>query len=124
MKYFTKTILFLSLLSPFLDSCAYDKFEKHKPKPLCDTANVTYSNTIKGIMDQNCNTSCHAGPFPTSGINLDSYAALRNMATTGKLYSSVVWDGKASRMPQGATTKIDTCSIAYIKKWIDSNYPQ
>jgi mono/diheme cytochrome c family protein len=106
-------------------SCYYDKFENFKPAVQCDTSSVVkYSTNVKAIIDANCN-NCHSGTASSGGgIVLDNYTALKNTAVTGKLISSVTWDGKASQMPKGAFDKIDACSISTLKKWISNNYPQ
>jgi uncharacterized membrane protein len=107
-----------------LPSCYYDKFEDFKPKSQCDTAKVvSYATKVKPIIDAQCN-SCHAGTSPQGVINLDTYASAKLSAQSGKLLSSIAWDGKTSQMPKGAATKLDECSIQSISNWISSNYPQ
>ena len=106
-------------------SCYYDKFENFKPATVCDTSSVVkYTVDVKAILDANCN-SCHGGSGASgAGIVLDNYTAVKNVAASGKLLSSVNWDGNASRMPKGAFDKIDPCSIHKLKKWISNNYAQ
>jgi mono/diheme cytochrome c family protein len=117
-------ITYIIVLISFLSSCYYDKFENFKPKSECDTSVVvTYSGDLAVVFQQNC-TTCHGGTAPSGGISLDTYQGARSIAQTGKLYSSIVWDGKTTPMPQGSATKINDCSIKKIRKWIDSNYPQ
>ncbi|MGZ3901116.1 MAG: hypothetical protein ACXVNQ_11675 [Bacteroidia bacterium] len=104
--------------------CYYDKQDKLHPRLVCDTTGtISYTSNVKTILDNNCTNSCHGGSSPLGGINLDTYAAAKNAAVSGKLYSSIVWDGTTSKMPQGGN-KLDECSIMTIKKWIDTNYPQ
>lgn len=104
--------------------CYYDKFEDYKPAQACDTARVvSYAAKIKPILDAQCN-SCHAGTSPIGGLQLDSYSSVKTVAESGKLLSSITWDGKAQPMPKGAYEKIDPCSIKSITNWINSNYPQ
>ncbi|MBA3663157.1 MAG: hypothetical protein H0W61_02980 [Bacteroidetes bacterium] len=113
-----------SLVLTSLEGCYYDKNEKLHPKAYCDTSSViTYNLNVKPVMEQNC-TVCHSGTTPSAGLNLDSYNAVKNCAVSGKLYSSITWDGTTPKMPQGSSEKIDNCSIMKIKKWMDSNYAQ
>lgn len=120
-----KKILFSALvLALGTSSCYYDKFENFKPVSTCDTASVVgFAAKVKPILDAQCN-SCHAGTSPSGNINLDSYAAAKTVAQSGKLLSSIVWDGKASQMPKGAANKMDNCNISIIQTWITTNYAQ
>jgi hypothetical protein len=107
-----------------LQSCYYDNMEDLYPQnAACDTSSVNYSNSISTILSDNC-TSCHSGSSPSGGVKLDDYNSVKSCAQSGKLYSSVTWDGSAARMPQGSGSKINDCSIAKIRIWIQSNYPQ
>lgn len=106
-----------------MSSCYKDNLEELNPQLVCsDTTDITYTNTIAPIISASC-TVCHSGSSPSGGISLDTYTSVKNVALTGKLYGSVSWDGTASQMPKGGS-KLSDCSIAKIKKWIDSNYPQ
>ncbi len=118
-KIFIGTLICFS----FLSSCYKDNLEELNPQLTCtDTANVTYSTTISPIMSASC-TVCHSGSSPSGNLSLDTYTSVKNAGLSGKLYGSVSWDGTASQMPKGGS-KLTDCSIAKIKKWIDSNYPQ
>ena len=72
-------------------------------------------------MKTNC-ISCHNTGLKSGAINLDSYASVKAVAISGKLYSSVIWDGKTFAMPKNAV-KINACSINQIRKWMENNYP-
>lgn len=105
--------------------CYYDKEDTLYPKnstATCDTAAVTYTSTVASIINTSCATpACHAGTAPSGGIDLSSYTAVKDFETNspGMLISSIVWDGNASKMPKGATAKIDTCYIKQVKVWIN-----
>ena len=103
-----------------LQSCYYDKYEELKVTG-CDTTNVGYQSQIKPILESYC-TTCHSGNSPSGGLSLDSYSKARDCGQTGKLVGSVIWDGSASRMPQGASARIDDCSLAKIRLWVKGNY--
>ncbi len=107
-----------------MHSCYYDNLEKLNPQDVsCDTAKITYKKEVVKIMGDNC-TSCHSGASASGGITLDNYNSVKANAVSGKLYSSIIWDGAASPMPKGSGSKINDCSILIIKKWIQNNYPQ
>jgi hypothetical protein len=116
-----------------LSACYYDSMEELYPAPIiipglndstasgCDTAKViTYTNDIKPIFSSNCgaDNSCHKGSSSNSGSDLSTYAGAQGVA--GSLVGAVTWDGSASQMPKGSTAKINDCSIAKIKKWVNT----
>jgi hypothetical protein len=88
----------------------------------CDTAKaITYTNDIKPIFSSNCgaaDNSCHKGSSSNSGIDLSTYAGAKGIA--GSLVGAITWDGSVSNMPKGSSSKINDCSIAKIKKWVNS----
>jgi hypothetical protein len=106
--------------------CFYDNnAELHPDAPVCDTtAAMSFANDIQPILNNTCGTndSCH-GTTNTSGIPLNTYAGVKQVADSGKLVSAVTWDGNASFMPQGSLTKIDECSQAKIRRWVDEGAP-
>lgn len=117
-----KIVYALSVLSILLlaEGCYYDKYENFEVKG-CDTTSVNYTTHIKPILDNSCN-NCHSGNSPSGGINLSNYSAVKDQGISGKLLGSVIWDGTASRMPQGSSTRLDDCSLAKIRLWIKGNY--
>ncbi len=96
--------------------CAYDKKEVlQTPCILADT--VTYTAQIVPILSNNC-YRCHSAASLSSGIQLDSYAALKVYALNGQLYGVTSHAPGFRPMPDDGG-KLDDCSIATIKKWID-----
>jgi hypothetical protein len=109
--------LFLTIIT----GCAYDKEDELYPQaPDCDTANVTYSQTIAPIMVQSCNV-CHSTVVATAGIVTDNYDALRVVAVNGSLSAAVNHTG-AFPMPKDGE-KLSDCNLAKIKKWVDAGAP-
>jgi hypothetical protein len=102
-------------------SCYYDKEEILYPQTACDTVTVTYSGSVVPVLLSNC-TSCHGGSAPSGGISLTTYAAVKAQADNGKLWGSVSHTAGFSPMPKNAS-KLTTCSLAKIKKWIDAGAP-
>ena len=102
--------------------CYYDSQEYLYPQinNTCDTANVTFSLSIKPILSGYC-TSCHSSANPSGNVILDTYAGVSAQVTNGHLLSSIKQDGNVPAMPQGG--KLDNCSLAIIEKWIKAGAP-
>jgi hypothetical protein len=133
MKVTFKSIVLLSFITISLSSCYYDSLEELHPAPIiipgindsinsgCDTAKaITYTNDIKPILVNNCgaNSPCHMGTGSNSQIDLSTYSGAKSVES--KLIGAITWDGTASNMPKGSLTKINDCSIAIIKKWVNT----
>ena len=122
--------LFLTLaVSVSLTSCYYDTEEELYPDSgtvVCDTTSVSYTTDIVPIMNSKCSYSgCHAGANAAAGIPLETYAGVKEYLDTDKarFISSIIWDGNASNMPKGASSKMIDCNINTIKAWINAGYP-
>ncbi len=87
----------------------------------CDTANITYTNTIKPIFDTYC-VGCHNMGNMSGGYTLDTYMGCVNCANSGRLMGSIQWLTGYSAMPKGGA-KLSDCNIAKIQKWINSGKP-
>lgn len=80
----TIPIIFLSLFT----SCYYDNEETLYPtKGGCDTTNITYTNTIKSIVDINC-VGCHNAGNALGGVDLSTYSLVRLSGENGSLYGT------------------------------------
>lgn len=111
----------LSIISCYKDN-AEDMYPSQSGGSPCETGNVTFSNTVSSLIATNCATAgCHATGTPT-GINLSSYSGIAAIANSGKLMASITHSGSASAMPKGLP-KLDDCTIAKIKKWVDDGAP-
>jgi hypothetical protein len=134
MKINFKSFLLSSAIAITFSACYYDNLEDLHPAPViipgvndttaagCDTAKtITYTADIKPIMSNNCgagNNSCHSGSGSQSGIDLSTYAGSKG-AALGNLVGAITWDGTAPNMPKNLP-KINDCSIAIIKKWVNT----
>ncbi|GIV29274.1 MAG: hypothetical protein KatS3mg028_0340 [Bacteroidia bacterium] len=87
----------------------------------CDTTNVTYTNTLKTIFDNNC-IGCHNASNPSGGYALDTYMGCKMCAQSGRLIGAVKWLPGYSPMPLGGN-KLSDCTIAKIQKWINAGMP-
>jgi mono/diheme cytochrome c family protein len=90
----------------------------------CDSTNVSYSKTIKPILQNNC-YRCHSAanaPSLGGGNGLDNYISLINWVDTtagsdgGILLNDVKHIGNS--MPKPPAAKLGTCDIAKIAHWI------
>jgi len=127
---FKITTFFLSiLLSVSLSRCYYDTEEELYPDSgsiVCDTISVSYATDIVPIMNSKCSTPvCHASSNTIGAIPLETYVELKDylIADKARFISSIIWDGNASNMPQGASAKISDCNINTIRAWINAGYP-
>lgn len=119
-----KRIAVLLLIVCGLSSCYYDSVEELYPQATCDTTNVTYSATIKPLVDQSCAIAgCHNAPTPT-GWDFTKFDKLKQAATTNnKLMLSITHSAGASAMPKNMP-KLDDCSIAKFRIWVAAGAPQ
>ena len=108
----------LFILSVSTTGCYYDKEDILYPQSSCDTANVTYSSSVVPILISNC-TVCHGGNTPSAGIKLDTYPDVKIQVTNGRLWGAVSQAVSYSPMPKNGT-KMSSCNLIKIKKWIDA----
>ncbi len=86
----------------------------------CDTMANTYSLFVKPLILAKCQ-GCHSGSAPQGNISLATYASVRTVALNGKLYGSLT--RQSGWMPKGGA-KLDDCSLAKLKAWVDSGAPE
>ncbi|MBK8700794.1 MAG: hypothetical protein IPN29_15125 [Saprospiraceae bacterium] len=83
----------------------------------CSTEGVTYSGVVKKIIDKQC-IGCHKSTNISGGVRLDNYDYLLASVNKGDFLASIQWAQGYVKMPYNGS-KLDTCSINKIKKWID-----
>jgi len=106
--------------------CYYDNEEYLYPQldTACDTAAITYSISVRSVLDQNC-LSCHSNNTAASlggNIKLENYADVMSRADDGSLLGTVKHESGYSPMPKGAS-KLNDCSISIIQIWLNSGSP-
>jgi hypothetical protein len=117
----SKGIVLLALVMPLvITSCAYVKKDVVQPPCIIDSI-VSYKTQIAPIIANNC-FACHSTASNISGILLENYTELKFYADNGYLYGTISHASGYIPMPDGGT-KLDDCSIATIKKWIDIGVP-
>ena len=117
-------IVSLFFLGAGSTGCYYDKEELLYPVANCDTAGITYSTTVTGILRTNCYV-CHTTASANAnggGIQLDSYTKLKVYVDNGKLMGSINHASGYSAMPKNAT-KLNSCDITKIQAWVNAGAP-
>lgn len=86
----------------------------------CATDNVSFTAFVQPLVQARCQ-GCHGGSAPQGGIDLTSYNKIKTVALNGKLYAAIT--RTSNWMPRGGT-KLDDCTAAKIKAWVDAGAPQ
>ncbi len=87
----------------------------------CDTANVTFGNSITTIINNKCG-GCHSANAASGGVNLSAYSGVKAKVDDGKLWGAINHLPGYSPMPQGGG-KLSDCEIAQFRKWIAAGAP-
>ncbi len=112
-------VLFLSLA---FCGCYYDHADELYGGT-CETTNVTYINGISEMMNRYSCVSCHSGSVPSGNILLSTYADVKAVAASGRLWGAINHLSGFTPMPQGSN-KMSQCDINKVKAWIDASTPQ
>jgi cytochrome c5 len=88
----------------------------------CNTLNITYSTTVRNLLNGSGCLSCHSGPSPSGSIRLDNYADLMLRVNDGRLVGAISHAPGFTPMPQ-AGNKMSDCEINKIKAWISAGAP-
>lgn len=121
----TKLLFYTTIAAFLFSACYYDNEEDLYPfdsSQNCDTLNVTYTNTVKAILDNSC-VSCHQASNPSGGVLLDSYEQVKIVADNGRLWGSINHEDGYSPMPPGGE-KLGSCDLSKIQAWINEGSPQ
>lgn len=88
----------------------------------CDTTNVTWTSTVRPIIETNC-LGCHNGGTDFNrNVDLATHAGAQRVALSGQLYGALSHAPGFAPMPQG-TAPLDSCTIEKIKAWITAGAP-
>lgn len=112
-------LMFLLLFS----GCYYDSEERLYPTVTsgCDLSNVTFSASVKPILQAAC-LSCHSNSNANNsggGIRLENYSDLQTIAKNGKLMGVVKHSSGYQAMPLGGG-KLTDCEINTLQTWINN----
>ena len=113
------SIAFLSILS----ACKYDNVETLYPNEICDTSQVTYSDDILPVFQQNCYVCHHDVSPPLGNLDLADFNHIQRVVDNGKLLKNIKHEPDGNPMPDGGG-KLPDCTILKIENWIDQGIPQ
>lgn len=107
----------------FITSCYYDSEESLNPatQNSCDLTNVTFSATVKPILQASC-YGCHSNQNAASsgdGIKLENYSDVQNIAKNGKLMGVLKHSSGYKAMPLGGA-KLNDCDISKLQTWVNA----
>ena len=100
-------------------SCSKESADKLAAASTCDTTNVSYSQQVLPILQDNC-YSCHGqgNTAGSGGINLSTYAALKVYAENGFLVGNVSHAPGYNPMPYGLPM-LPACEVNTITAWVN-----
>ncbi len=120
-----KKLLFICSIALIatMAGCYYDSEEALYPtvSTTCDLSNVTFSGTVKPILQASC-LSCHSNSKAASsgaGIKLENYADVLTTTNNGQLMGAIRHSDGYVAMPQGGG-KLTDCEISKLQTWIDN----
>jgi hypothetical protein len=114
-----KMFSLLLIATCLLESC---KKDDPTPNPTCNTAGITYTNTVKAIFTAKCATSgCHV-TSATIGA-LSTFAESKQKAMEGKIVGAIKREAGFSPMPK-VGNKLSDCEISQIEAWIAAGTPE
>jgi len=88
----------------------------------CDTANVTYTTPVSGIVQKHC-LGCHNDNNMLGGLSLQGYNKLVTVANDGRLLGAVKHEAGYPAMPKNAA-KLSDCKILQLETWTQNGTPQ
>ena len=111
------------ILIAAVSGCYYDNEERLYPdlNSNCDTTGITWSGTIRPILQTNC-LSCHSSAENAANggnIDLESFASVKTRVEQGSLLGAMRHESPWSPMPKGGN-KLDDCSITKVRIWIEN----
>jgi len=82
----------------------------------CDSTNFKYTTAILPLLQTKC-IGCHSASSAGGGIDLSTYALVKNSVASGRFWGSINHDPGFSAMPKGIS-KMSACELTQFKKWI------
>jgi uncharacterized membrane protein len=112
----------LIILAFLIANCSSESESDIAPSPNPIPGSITYTNSIKSIINNNC-ISCH-GNKPTNGasVSLDTYARVKSATENNGLIDRISRaQGTAGMMPQNGT-RLPQNTIDIIINWKNNGY--
>lgn len=116
-KFLTVALLFAVLL--------FIGCNKDDEGVMCDTTDITYTNTVATILNNSCAVSgCHVnGNEANAWFSLEGYTNAKGAADFGRMIGAISHDEGFSAMPKGFD-KLDQCTIDKITAWVEAGAPE
>ena len=92
---------------------------------LCETEDITYTNTIASILNSTCALSgCHVdGNEANAFFSFEGYTKAKGAADFGRIVGAINHEVDYSPMPKNGD-KLDQCTIDQITAWVDAGAPE
>jgi len=120
---FSTFVLFVAVAS----SCYNRKADQLYPAATgtpCDTAGVSYSATIGGIVSANCaKAGCHDGRTKEGGYDMTNYTGAAAAARDGMFACDLRHQSGCNQMPNDGTILTD-CQIKQLIAWANAGAPE
>ncbi len=87
----------------------------------CDTSDVSFKNHIQPMVDLYC-VSCHGVNNPIGNVSLTNHGQVMIALRDGEMWPRINHEPNYNPMPPSGI-KLDSCKIAKIKAWMNSDYP-
>lgn len=112
---------FLAMLSFVAVSCGDDE----EPVDECVTTDLTYTNSVKALLDNSCASSaCHSAANKDVIGSLENYTDVKEFIDGGfPLIGAINHEEGVSNMPKGGS-KLDQCDIDKITAWVNAGAPE
>jgi hypothetical protein len=108
-------LLTVAFLLTLFFSCSYENLDEYYNDVICDTINVSFSETVFPIVERNC-LGCHFDGNQ-SGVELTTYNKIKDEIDEGNFLGSIQHAPGFKAMPPN--NKLDDCSISKIENWIN-----
>jgi hypothetical protein len=96
-------------------SCSYDNLEEYYDEIICDTTDVSFSETVFPVVERNC-LGCHFDGNQT-GIDLTGYEKIKDLVDQGKFVGNI--QQAPGFVPMPPSTKLDDCTISKVVNWVN-----
>jgi len=108
----------LTIITVYFSACTYRKSDEIFPPQPCDTTHFAFAANVQPIFKNNC-TSCHNPTIANKGVDLSTYAGVI-AADTARIRKAINWLPGVTQMPYLSLTKISSCEITIITKWMQA----
>lgn len=107
-------LILIAVITVVIASCSASKKTTTTTTPA-----ITYTKDIKPIIDAQCGMKCHNADRPADGIELTTYASVKDQSVNGKLIPAIQQVEGVTPMPK-KNPKLDDASIQLIVDWVAS----